>query len=239
MLGFCPHTKRLVGYAHDAFDLDVICSEFKRKYKKEEEGDATELGDTNCDDGEVEDTGAKCDDLKLGKHYMVFMAQSITSKGRPMSFMAARYCLSSLNGRWVRINKRQITSTLAYFLFPVILNSFDGASENGAAMVQDLTLSLRNLLPELSSKYEIHDLPWEMKIAYNHPTLPDKVIAAAADMPHGVKKQVNAVELSGKPKSKRDLHLNGLPVQLRMAFDVYTECDKLYLLTRGIWQQLL
>ena len=97
MLGFCPHTKRLIGYAHNAFDLDVICSEFKRKYKKEEEGDATELGDTNCDDGEVEDTGAKCDDLKLGKHYMVFMALSITSKGRPMSFMAARYCLSSLN----------------------------------------------------------------------------------------------------------------------------------------------
>ena len=33
MLAFCPHTKRMVGYTHDAFNVDVICEEFKRKYK--------------------------------------------------------------------------------------------------------------------------------------------------------------------------------------------------------------
>lgn len=35
------------------------------------------------------------------------------------------------------------------------------------------------------------------------------------------KKQVNAIELSNKAKSKRNLHLNGLSVQLRMAYDAY------------------
>ena len=60
-----------------------------------------------------------------------------------------------------------------------------------------------------------------MLIAYPHPTLDGVVIVAAADMPHAVKKQVNATELSGKPKAKRDLHLNGLPIQLRMGFDAY------------------
>ena len=33
MLELYPHTKRMVGYAHDAFDVDVTCEEFKRKYK--------------------------------------------------------------------------------------------------------------------------------------------------------------------------------------------------------------
>ena len=60
-----------------------------------------------------------------------------------------------------------------------------------------------------------------MKIAYKHPALPDRNIAAAAGMPYGVKKKVNTIELSGKQKSKRDLHLNGLPVQLHMVYEAY------------------
>ena len=94
-------------------------------------------------------------------------------------------------------------------------------------MNQDLSLSLQTLLPELatdtSNKYNDNDLPWDMMIAYPHPTLDDKIISAAADMPHAVKKQVNAIELSSKKKPKRDLHLNGLPVQLRMGHDAYKE----------------
>ena len=70
-------------------------------------------------------------------------------------------------------------------------------------------------------KYEEEDLPWDMNITYPHPTLDDENISSAADMPHGVKKQVNAIENSGKKSSDRDLHLNGLPVQLRMAYDAY------------------
>ena len=72
-------------------------------------------------------------------------------------------------------------------------------------------------------KYEEEDLPWDMNIAYPHPTLDDENISSAADMPHGVKKQVNAIENSGKKSSDRDLHLNGLPVQLRMAYDAYKQ----------------
>ena len=90
-------------------------------------------------------------------------------------------------------------------------------------MNQDLTLSPRTLLPKLSSKYKANDLPWDMKIAYPHPTLDDEVITADAGMPHAVKKQVNAVELSGKKKTKRDLHLNGLPVQFGMMYGTYKQ----------------
>ena len=117
-----------------------------------------------------------------------------------MSFMVARYCLTSLTGRWVCVNKMQITSTLAFDACIVFKNSFDAATENRSAMNQDLTLSLKTLVPDLLSKYKTDDLAWEMKIAYPRPTLDDEVIIANVDMPHGVKKQANAVELSGKPK---------------------------------------
>ena len=223
-----PHTKRLVGYAYGAFDVDAICEEFKRKYKVAADNEEQEVDEQEVDedvDGDQVNQKLKSSDsnVKLGKHYMVFMAQHVTSKGRAMSFMVARYCLASLTGRWVRVNKRQITSALAYTGFVVIHNSFDGATENRAAMNQDLSLSLKQLLPDLTSKYEDDDLPWDMMIAYPHPTLDNEIISSAADMGHAVKKQANAVELSGKEKHKRDLHLNGLPVQLRMAYDVYKE----------------
>ena len=130
MLAFCPHTKRMVGYTHDAFDVDVIYEEFKRKYKvvaadeitdAEEDKELTEIN-TVAKSKETSKSASKSD-LKLGKHYMVFMAQHLTSKDQSMSFMVAMYCVASLTGRWVRVNKRQITSTLAFHGFVVINNS--------------------------------------------------------------------------------------------------------------------
>ena len=238
MLGFCPHTKRLVGYAHDAFDMDVIAAEFKRRYDAAASDDAGGEEENNNDGIKTKDDETE-DGLELGKHYMVFLAQTVSARDRPYCFMAARYCLSSLTGRWVRVNKRQITSTLAHFDFIVSLNSFDGASENRSAMKQDLTLSLGELMPDLRSvarasdsspplqrhpplqRYGKDNLPWNFPMAYPHPTREGIIIVSAADTPHAIKKQVNAAELSGKSKSDRNLHLNGLPIQLRMGEDAY------------------
>ena len=117
MLGFCPHTKRLVGYAHDAFDLNVIASEFKRRYDAASSDIADREEDNDDDDDDAKAKANESDDgLELGKHYMVFMAQTISAKDRPYCFMVARYCLSLLTGRWDRVNKRQITLTLAFFI---------------------------------------------------------------------------------------------------------------------------
>ena len=155
MLGFCPHTKQLVGYAHDAFDLDVIAREFKRRYTDTEAAEMAgdvETEEDKDEDDEPNKTSNNTDDdnkLQLGKHYMVFMAQSIAAEHRPFCFMVARYCLSSLTSRWVRVNKRQITSAMAFHDFIVLLDSFDGAPENRSAINQDLTLTLGDLMPEL------------------------------------------------------------------------------------------
>ena len=149
-LAYCPHSKKLVGYAQDAFDMDVIAKEFQKRYTSTPEDDEDAM---DVDENEEKTTKklVKTDEnkLPLGKHYTVFTARTWTSKSRPFNFVVARYCLASLSGRWVRINKRQITSTLAFFNFYVNANSFDGATENRSAMNQDLTLSLRVMLPEL------------------------------------------------------------------------------------------
>ena len=76
------------------------------------------------------------------------MTTTWSSEGQPFTFIAARHCLSSLSGRWIRVNKRQITCALALYGFVVNANSFDGATENRSAMNQDLTLTLKQVLPE-------------------------------------------------------------------------------------------
>ena len=189
MLGFCPHTKRLVGYAHDAFDVDVICTEFRRKCNNTEAEKQKEM-ENNDDQVETQDKvvdKSKSSELSLGKHYMVFMAQSVTSVGRPMCFMVARYCLTSLTGRWVRVNKRHITSALAFYAFIVTYNSFDGASENRSAMNQDLSISLRDCLPELLSpdpdKNDEEDLPCDADTASSPPLPAPPVLRAPSPPP--------------------------------------------------------
>ena len=46
---------------------------------------------------------SKLDEVALGKHYMVFKMHTWTGKGKPISFMAARFCLDSLSSRWIVI----------------------------------------------------------------------------------------------------------------------------------------
>ena len=62
-----------------------------------------------------------------------------------------------------------------------------------------------------------------MKIIYYHPTLAKEIITTVEAIPYGITKQVNAIKLSEKETSKRDLNLNGLPVQLRMVYGTYKE----------------
>jgi hypothetical protein len=70
-------------------------------------------------------------------------------------------------------------------------------------------------------RYAADHLPWKMKAAYDHPSMEGVIIVPTGDMPHSLKKMRNAMDLSGKDKSARNLHLNGLPISLKMAHDVY------------------
>ena len=217
--------------------------------------------------------------LALGKHYYAFVVQSVTSKGAPVRFIAARYCVANMSHRWLRLKLEYIEAALAFYGFVVCAESFDGASENRSYMNNRLTLTFRDLCKELYQPSELEDnwdalqrhanialgeeeeeqqqeeeqqeeepqqenadtdsateemteeflptkytndqLPWDMGVAFEHPSVEGAIIVAAADMGHTVKKQRNAMKSSGNEDKARDLHLMGRPINLRMAHDVW------------------
>ena len=112
--------------------MNVIAQEFNRRCEKASKALQAETNATQEDDvvdveaPAVDETSIAKGKVPMGKHYMVFMATTWSSEGRPFAFVAARYCLFSLSGRWIRFNKRQITSSLALYGFIVNANSFDG-----------------------------------------------------------------------------------------------------------------
>ena len=87
--------------------------------------------------------------LALGKHYYAFVVQSVTSKGAPVRFIAARYCVANMSHRWLRLKLEYIEAALAFYGFVVCAESFDGASENRSYMNNRLTLTFRDLCKEL------------------------------------------------------------------------------------------
>ena len=85
------------------------------------------------------------DKLAHGKHYYVFVVQSITRNGPPIRFIAARYCVANLSHRWLRAKLEYIEPTLAFYGFTVCSESFDGASENRSCMAHRTTLTFEDL----------------------------------------------------------------------------------------------
>ena len=145
MSAYCPHTQRIVGYAQDAFDLDVIIEEFKRMGKEEveDENDVVEVeGNQNDDESRKK---KEEDKLVLGKHYYVFVVQCITRNGPPVRFIAVRYCVANHSHRWLRAKLEYIESSLAFYGFIVCSESFDGASENRSCMKHRTTLTFEDI----------------------------------------------------------------------------------------------
>ena len=92
---FCHHTQRIVGYAHDAFEKDVIVEEFKRMAAADEAAEEMANEPEEDDDNDEEEPAKKVrkttkekKTIALGKHYYAFVVQSITSKGTPVRFIA-------------------------------------------------------------------------------------------------------------------------------------------------------
>ena len=79
----------------------------------------------------------------------------------------------------------------------------DGTTENNSLFDGLSTFSTDNMLPsDLKSKFK--DVNFEYKCVRKHPMSHD-LIFLIADMPHLVKKIVNALEMSSLKKSKRNI----------------------------------
>lgn len=84
LIGFCPHTKRLVGYAPANLQEEIGSNASAEAATTRAPDDSQDAAQT---EGEETVDGSK---VPLGKHYMVFMAQTWTSKAKKYCFMAAR-----------------------------------------------------------------------------------------------------------------------------------------------------
>ena len=95
----------------------------------------------------------------------------------------------------------------------------DGASENRSVLKSLCVHSARNLfLTEIEeiSPTLLSKLPLDFKVAFDHPTIPGILIFAAGDMPHLIKKIVNAMERSGKSTKKTSLPYKCQKITLQM-----------------------
>ena len=95
---------------------------------------------------------------------MAFWFQTWSGKKRPITFMAARYCLNRLSARWLVVEIRKTIATLAFYGFVVTALGFDGATENRSAICQQLTLSIQDVFPELMKHNEVLEITDVMRL---------------------------------------------------------------------------
>jgi hypothetical protein len=96
----------------------------------------------------------------------------------------------------------------------------DGAGENAAFFDRTTTETISKYISDeliaLCPNVSLDDLTTVML----HPVT-DEPIFIIEDMPHVVKRLVNALERSSNPKAKRDLRWNGEPMNLSMIRSVW------------------
>eukprot|EP00978_Attheya_sp_CCMP212_P047092 scaffold421221_cov91-Attheya_sp.AAC.2 len=233
-LTFNSHSLELVGFADDAFDIDVVKAELLHTCDSNTESlppiSETE-GDTNQ---EADDTGSlsslnpeedddtnkprKNDDPLLpamAKHYLVFMFTTWDKNSKPVRFVAARYGLNSLTSPFLIRRVREITVALWRYGFLVNNITGDGASENRSTFKSLATLTAEQVFSHFTPE-EKTLLPMKQKVAFYHPALVDEKILVfiGGEMPHLIKKVVNALEKSDSMKSKRNLKFRGKSLSL-------------------------
>jgi hypothetical protein len=91
-----------------------------------------------------------------------------------------------------------------------------GASENRSANKILATVTAREAFGQNIPQQLAERLPLDMMVAFYHPILIWLLIFIGGDMPHTIKKFVNAAECTGNPTSKREMTFKGKRIDLRM-----------------------
>jgi hypothetical protein len=203
-------TGEIVGYEQDAFELDIILQEIKRlQPPNEQDTDAELLG------GDEEP--------KLAQHYLVFIFSTWEKSGHHKQFVVARYAVKTITSRFLKREIRKIIQALFLYKFIVTAISGDGASENRSTFHDLCTHTIADVMPTLK---EEPNVPTSMKIAFRHPCRKDLLIFVQGDMPHIVKKFVNALERSSDYQSTTWLQFRGQYLSLGDLQDVWLACRK-------------
>ena len=207
---FNPHTNELVGFTHDAFDENVLLRD---------------LRDLNCE-AEVKSPKSNDFSTKKAKQYILFMVSRWEQKDKPIKRVIARYAVGAgISSAFLLSEIPKII--VALFRYNLIVNNVtgDGASENRSAFKGLATISIDEMFALCGICLSISrkkSFPVSFKIAFRHPLRPDIIILIGGDMPHLLKKIVNALERSGVKKST-DLHFRGQKLSLKMLQDVWLD----------------
>ena len=210
-----PHTQRLVGFADDDLQhVDGINAALSSV--------AMTLSPEDSNDNHMMEADRA---PRMARHYGVAYFTSYEYKSKPFQFIAARFAIASLNADYLEDRIDDITDALHRKGFVVIALAGDGASENRLIFSRKANVLVSDVIA--LGMYPTH---WMQKfeslldfnVGYWHPQLVDKVlIFIHADMPHWVKKFVNALERSGKSKHKTNLFFRDQHMSLDMLKDIW------------------
>jgi hypothetical protein len=208
-LVFDPHTMQLVGFGKDALEPSVILSESNR------------LGKSNTNQPIVD---TEVDNTARAKHYLAFFFTLLNGKGAPMKFCGARYALRTMDATFIQNTVLKVNAVLSCYGFIVDILAADGASKNRSANKMMATITAKDIFSDMFSEGETTEYPLDMKVASHHPTRPSSIIFIGGDMPHLIKKCVNALERSGKSDLKTDLLFKGKKLSLAMLHELWKIC---------------
>lgn len=212
-------TGELMGFAYDAFDINIIEREWRDAAEAAEKKAAAS---ESKGDKKKKSTAKKASKPKMAKHFLLFYFTSWESKCRRTQMCVARCGMNTITGSWLAETIRKIIAMLDVYGFIVDSVVADGATENRSCNNQLATLTANELL-DLSflSDMKRAILPTEKKIAFRHPTRPEITIFIWSDMPHWTKKFVNALERTDYSDSDTNLNFRGQPLSLVMLKQVW------------------
>ena len=120
----------------------------------------------------------------------------------------------------------KVITGLAQYGFIINTIASDGASENRSANKKLATLTANDVLvnhPVKKDELMKVVFPMNMKVAFPHPSLSKDgvIIFIDSDMPHFIKKIVNALERSGLSDSDTDLHFREHKISLELLHQLW------------------
>ena len=142
-------------------------------------------------------------------------------QAKPLKHVIARYAVGA--GVTATLLLSEIPKIICgLYSFGIIVNNItaDGASENRSAFRALANISMKDIF-EMNSSIKLTTkqqtlLPLtEYNVAFKHPIQDNVIILVGGEMPHLVKKIVNAFERSGSVKST-DLQFRGEHLSLKM-----------------------
>mmetsp|Transcript_22314 Transcript_22314/g.46238 ORF Transcript_22314/g.46238 Transcript_22314/m.46238 type:complete len:684 (-) Transcript_22314:1284-3335(-) len=157
----------------------------------------------------------------VGKQFLAFYFTTLDSTFK-MQFMAARYSVASLDGDFMGSKIDEVIVALAMHGFIVVMTGGDGAAENRFALKARAYISAKDFFATYKETladfidYDIVGIMPDLPLAFHHPVHTDILIFVGGDMPHAIKKFVNALEVSGWPSHSRNLRFRGQKLSLQM-----------------------